>query len=200
MLDWIKSTIDSIGYPGIIVLMIIENVFPPIPSELIMPFAGFLSGEGKLSFVGVVIAGTIGSVIGALPLYYVGRKVGSERLNSWADRHGRWLMLSSEEIERARGWFRQHGAAAVFLCRLVPGIRSLISIPAGIERMNLVTFLLLSALGTGTWAGLLAYLGRTLGRSYEKVGTYVGPASYIVIGSLIVGYVVHVTKARRDHS
>jgi membrane protein DedA with SNARE-associated domain len=145
----------------------------------------------------VVIAGTAGSVLGALPLYYVGWKVGAERLKRWADRHGCWLMLSSEDIERAQEWFHRHGAAAVFLCRLVPGIRSLISVPAGIERMNLTVFLILSVLGTGIWAGLLAYLGRILGRNYEKVSTYLSPARYVVLGGLLVWYIVHVVRHRR---
>jgi membrane protein DedA with SNARE-associated domain len=198
MLDWVKDTVESIGYPGIVLLMIIENVFPPIPSEIIMPFAGFMTAQGKLSFVGVVIAGTGGSVLGALPLYYIGRKVGAERLKRWADGHGRWLMLSSKDIERAGSWFHRHKAAAVFLCRLVPGMRSLISVPAGIERMNLTVFLSLSVLGTGIWAGLLAYLGRILGQNYEKVSTYLGPASYVVLGCLAVWYAVHAVKHWHD--
>jgi membrane protein DedA with SNARE-associated domain len=142
MPEWIKGTIESLGYFGIILLMIIENVFPPIPSEIIMPLAGFLSTQGEFSFLGVAIAGTIGSVLGALLLYYAGRKVGADRLKRWADSYGRWLMLSSEDIGRAQAWFHRRGAVAVFVCRLVPGLRSMISIPAGIERMNLSRYIL----------------------------------------------------------
>ncbi|HXV79088.1 MAG TPA: DedA family protein [Candidatus Binatia bacterium] len=180
--------------------MIIENVFPPIPSEVIMPLAGFMTAENKLSFVGVVIAGTTGSVIGNLGLYYVGWKIGGERLKRWAGRHGRWLMLSSDDIERAKGWFQRHGAAAVFLFRLVPGIRSLISIPAGIEQMNPMLFLLLSACGTGIWAGVLAYLGRMLGENYESVDAYLRPLGYVIFSSLVIWYVAHVVRRSRSRS
>jgi len=194
MPEWIKGTIESLGYFGIILLMIIENVFPPIPSEIIMPLAGFLSTQGEFSFLGVAIAGTIGSVLGALLLYYAGRKVGADRLKCWADSYGRWLMLSSEDIGRAQAWFHRRGAVAVFVCRLVPGLRSMISIPAGIERMNLSRFLIFSALGTGVWATILAYLGRVLGRNYEMVSNYLGPLSYMVLSGFLVCYIVYVVR------
>jgi membrane protein DedA with SNARE-associated domain len=197
MPEWIKGTIDSLGYLGITLLMIIENVFPPIPSELIMPLAGFLTTQGEFLLLGVVIAGTAGSVLGALLLYYVGKKVGTDRLKFWADSYGHWLMLSSDDIGRAQEWFHRHGTTAVFLCRLVPGIRSLISVPAGIERMRLPLFLTYSALGTGIWATILAYLGRVLGRNYEKVGVYLGPISYVVLGGFLVCYMVYVVKHRK---
>src|SRR5687768_12601891 len=122
------DVMPSTGYAGIVFLMCLENVVPPIPSELIMPLAGYLAGSGKLSFIGVVIAGTAGSMLGALPLYYMGRKLGEERLKHLADRYGRWLTVSRKDIERAKGWFDRHGGATVLFCRLIPGIRSLISI------------------------------------------------------------------------
>jgi len=197
MPEWIRNTIESLGYFGIMLLMIIENVFPPIPSEIIMPLAGFLSTQGEFSFLGVAIAGTIGSVLGALLLYYVGRKVGADRLKRWADSYGRWLMLSSEDIGRAQAWFHRRGAVAVFVCRLVPGIRSMISVPAGIERMNLGRFLIFSALGTAVWATILAYLGRVLGRNYQKVSNYLGPVSYVVLGGFLVCYIVYVVRHQR---
>lgn len=194
MLDWVKTIIHSIGYPGITLLMILENIFPPIPSEIIMPFAGFVVGQDELSFTGVVLAGTIGSVLGTLPFYYAGRKIGEERLKKWADRNGRWLMLSSDDIVRAREWFDRHDSTAVFLGRLVPGIRTLISIPAGIERMSFPVFLLLSLLGTSLWVGLLTYFGRLLGRNYHKLAQYLDPVSYIVIGGLLIAYLMHVIR------
>lgn len=194
MLDWVKTIIHSIGYPGITLLMILENIFPPIPSEIIMPFAGFVVGQDELSFTGVVLAGTIGSVLGTLPFYYAGRKIGEERLKKWADRNGRWLMLSSDDIVRAREWFDRHDSTAVFLGRLVPGIRTLISIPAGIERMSFPVFLLLSFLGTSLWVGLLTYFGRLLGRNYNKLAQYLDPVSYIIIGGLLIAYLMHVIR------
>ena len=198
MLDWIKTTIESAGYPGIVLLMVAENVLPPIPSELIMPFAGYLAADGKLTYVGVVVAGAVGSVLGALPLYYLGRAVGADRLQRWADRHGHWLMLSGDDIQRAHKWFGRYGSAAVLLGRLVPGIRSLVSIPAGIEGMSLPLFLFLTALGTGIWAGFLAYMGWMLGEQFDTVGTYVGPVSYLVLGGLLAWYLIYVFRRRRE--
>jgi membrane protein DedA with SNARE-associated domain len=197
MLEWITETMNSLGYVGIVLLMFLENVFPPIPSEIIMPLAGFTATQGRLSFVGVVIAGMLGSVLGALPLYYLGARVGEERLVGWADRHGRWLTVSGQDITRAVAWFNRHGGKAVFFARLVPGVRSLISIPAGIGRMKLPLFLLYSAMGTRLWAAFLAYLGHLLGENYEQVDAYLGPVSYVVLGALAVAFVVWVVQRRR---
>jgi len=185
---------QSLGYLGIGLLMFLENIFPPIPSELIMPLAGFTAAQGELSFAGAVTAGIAGSVLGQLPLYYLGRLAGEERLKRWADKYGKWLTVSHEEIERAKGWFDQHGGKAVLICRLIPGIRSLISIPAGMAQMNLVTFLLYSTVGMGVWALALAWLGLVLGQNYELVSQYLGPVTYVVIGALLLGGAVWVWK------
>src|SRR4028119_1799709 len=123
MFEWITNLMNSLGYFAVVVLMFLENMFPPIPSELIMPLAGYTVTKGKLTFVGVVLAGTLGSVLGALPLYYLGQFIGEERLKTWADQHGKWLTVSREDIEQSRSWFDRHGSKAVFLCRLVPGVR-----------------------------------------------------------------------------
>ena len=174
--------------------MFLENVFPPIPSELIMPLAGFMAASGKLSLPGVVIAGTIGSVLGALPPYYLARRFGAERLERFADRHGRWLTLSRQDLERARRWFDRHGAAAVFFCRLIPGLRSLISLPAGIDRMNLGVFLLWTTLGAALWSGILAGLGYVLGRNFKVVEQWLDPFSWVVLGTILVLYVWRVIR------
>jgi membrane protein DedA with SNARE-associated domain len=113
MADWVIRTIESTGYLGIIFLMFLENVFPPIPSEVIMPLAGFMAAEGKHNLLGVVASGAIGSVLGALPLYYAGYFLGEERLKAFADKHGRWLTVSREDLEKAKKWFDQHGRLAV---------------------------------------------------------------------------------------
>lgn len=198
MLSWTKELINSMGYTGIVVLMVVENVFPPIPSEIVMPFSGFAAAQGQLALVGVVIAGTIGSVLGALPLYYIGKWVDEDRLKDWVDEHGQWLALRRSDIEKAQEWFEDNGRIAVFLCRLVPGVRSLISIPAGFARMNMGVFLLYTALGTGLWAALLAYAGYALGENYQKVSTYLGPVAYVVFGALAVIAVVWVVKRKRS--
>lgn len=191
------SLIESAGYFGIVFLMFVENVFPPIPSEFIMPLAGFMAGEDKFSLFGVIVAGTLGSVLGALPLYYLGAKLGEERLKKFAERHGRWLTLSPADIDRADDWFDRHGAKAVLLCRLVPGIRSFISIPAGFNRMNLVSFLFFTALGSAVWTSLLAYAGYILKTNFRQVGEYLDVATYIVFGSVIVLYLWRVFNYKK---
>lgn len=189
----------SLGYPGVALLMFLENIFPPIPSELIMPLAGFTAGTGQLSFVGVVLAGALGSLLGQLPLYYLGRWVGEEKLVAWADRYGKWLTVSGAEVRRADDWFDRHGHKAVFLARLVPGLRSLISVPAGLSEMNLGTFLLYSAFGTTLWVVLLAALGGLLGQNYNLVDTYLGPVALVVLGGLIIFAVVWIVRRHNKH-
>ena len=197
MLEWIQNTMTSLGYPGVALLMFVENVFPPIPSELIMPLAGFTAGRGDLSFVGVVLAGALGSLVGQLPLYYLGRWVGEDQLVAWAERYGKWLTVSGKDIRRADDWFDKHGHKTVFFARLVPGIRSLISIPAGLSEMHLGMFLLYSALGTSLWALILASLGAVLGENYDVVDTYLGPVSFVVLGGLLLWAIVWVVRRKR---
>ncbi|HEX2100556.1 MAG TPA: DedA family protein, partial [Candidatus Synoicihabitans sp.] len=141
MTDWITSIVERFSYGGVVFLMFLENVFPPIPSELIMPLAGFVSAEGRLSFWGVIIAGTAGSVLGALPLYGLGHSAGEKRLRSWLERRGHWVGVSSDDLTKAIDWFDRRGGLTVLFCRLIPGVRSLISIPAGLAHMNFVVFL-----------------------------------------------------------
>ena len=197
MTKWIMNLIASSGYLGIIFLMFIENVFPPIPSEFIMPLAGFMAGEDKFSLVGVIVAGTLGSVLGALPLYYLGAKLGEDKLKKFASRHGRWLTLTPEDIDRADDWFDRHGAAAVLFCRLVPGIRSFISIPAGFNRMNIFSFLFFTFLGSVIWTSILAYAGYVLGTNFREVGEYLDVATYIVFGLVIVIYLWRVFNYKK---
>ena len=189
MATWVISTISATAYWGIVFLMVIENVFPPIPSEVIMPLAGFMATQDRLALLGVILAGTLGSVLGALPLYYLGRKIGDERLKRLADRHGRWLTVSREDLDKAKAWFDRHGGMAVLLGRLVPGIRSLISIPAGIETMPLVPFLLFTTIGAGLWTALLTLTGYWLGANFRQVEAYLDPVSYVVLASIIAIYV-----------
>jgi membrane protein DedA with SNARE-associated domain len=199
MAKWVISTIESTGYLGIVFLMFLENVFPPIPSELIMPLAGFLAAEGKQNLAAIIIAGTVGSVLGALPLYYAGVLLGEQRLKAFAGKHGRWLTVSTEDLDRAKQWFEQHGGLAVLICRLVPGLRSLISIPAGIAKMNIAAFLCYSAIGAGLWTTLLASAGYLLGAKFEDVGKYLNPASYIVLAAIVVIYLRRVFAAKPNN-
>lgn len=181
MFEWMKSSIADLGYPAIAFFMFLENAIPPIPSEFIMPLGGFLTEQEELSFVGIVIAGTIGSVAGTLPLYYLGRFIREERLKHWIAKYGKWIAISEMDVERAMDWFDRHGGKAVLICRLIPGLRSLISIPAGAARMDMTRFLCYTVMGTGLWTSILAYAGVLLGENYEKVETYLGPISYLVL-------------------
>ncbi|MEJ7686546.1 MAG: DedA family protein [Variovorax sp.] len=188
MADWIIGFLEQHGYLGIAALMMLENIFPPIPSELIMPFAGFVVARGTLDAAGVMAAGVAGSLAGTLPWYWVGQRIGRERVHRWIARHGRWLTVSTEDLDRAERWFERSGRYAVFLGRLVPGVRSVISLPAGLEQMRLAIFLLWSALGTVVWTGMLVALGFFLENHYDRVGRYVSPVSSILLGGFFAVY------------
>ena len=196
MLDWVKQMQQEWGYVGVVFFMFLENVLPPIPSEIVMPLAGFMTAEGKLSFPGVVLAGTLGSVAGALALYGLGYWLGQERICRWTQQYGKWIALSTEDLDRAEHWFQRNGGKAVFFSRLVPGVRSLISIPAGFAHMPLGRFLLFTTMGTGIWAAVLAWLGKLLGDNYEKVEKYLGPAGSIIGTLLAVALVAWIWRRR----
>ena len=197
MLESIIETINSFGYVGIAFLMALENIFPPIPSELIMPLAGFTASQGKLEFLPVVIAGTIGSVLGASPWYFLGRYWGLKRTKKIADKYGKWLTVSGEDVEKAKLWFDRRGYVATGLGRLVPGIRTYISIPAGISKMPLLPFLVYSTIGSLAWVALLTYCGYVLGENYEKVSTYLKPISIFVLILILSTSIYWIIKRRK---
>jgi membrane protein DedA with SNARE-associated domain len=194
MIKWVMGVISSAGYFGIVALMFIENVFPPIPSELIIPLAGYLVSKDQFTCAGVIVAGTIGSVLGALPLYYVGRKIKEKRIRKWTNKYGRWMAMTEDDIDRAGEWFEKYGGWTVFFCRLVPGIRSVISIPAGIHRMNLPAFLLWSTAGMALWTTILTTAGYLLKSNYEKFEQYLDPFAYVVLGILVITYIYRVIR------
>lgn len=189
MFDWIVDVLARSSYLGVALLMLAENLFPPIPSELIMPLAGFVAARGDMSLAGVIAAGTLGSVLGALPWYWLGRRYGPDRLRTLAGRHGRWLTVSPKDVDRARTWFDQRGRIAVLVGRLVPAIRTLISVPAGLAAMPMVPFLVCSTIGTLVWTTLLAGAGYWLQDRYEQVSTYLDPVSKIVVGLIVLTYI-----------
>ncbi len=190
MEQWITETMTSLGYFGIAFLMFMENLFPPIPSELIMPLAGFTIAQGKMDFVPAIAAGVIGTVVGALPWYYVGLLVGEENVRRLANRYGKWITVTGDDIDKANAWFTRHGAKAVFFCRLVPGIRTLISLPAGLNAMPMLPFLVYSTVGTTLWVSFLTFAGYLLGDNYKQVEEYIAPVSKIALGILLVAFVV----------
>ncbi|KHK93734.1 DedA family protein [Novosphingobium malaysiense] len=192
MFNWITHLIDQFGYAGIALLMFLENVFPPIPSELIMPLAGFDAERGDLNIVLVILSGSAGSLAGATLWYFVGRFVGEDRLRRWAGRHGRLLTLSAKDVDHVNTWFDRHNEKAVFMGRLVPAVRTLISVPAGLFEMRLDRFLLFSSLGTALWTALLAMAGYLLGEQYKAVQGYLNPVSDVIGAAILLYYLYRV--------
>ncbi|WP_114942864.1 DedA family protein [Microvirga calopogonii] len=200
MFDWIVSLIDRAGYLGIALLMLLENLFPPIPSEVIMPLAGFSAAKDTLSFAGVVASGTVGSLAGAYFWFLIGRWLGLRRLKRFAGRHGRWLTLHPEEIDQAGAFFARHQAVALFLGRLVPAIRSIISVPAGVYDVPIRIFLFWSSIGTALWTLLLASAGYLLQSQYERVSEWLNPVSNIVFAGLALWYLYRVIRFKAPES
>jgi membrane protein DedA with SNARE-associated domain len=198
MTEWITSTIQSLGYVGIGLLMFLENLFPPIPSELIMPLAGFTASQGKMALVPAIAAGVIGTLLGALPWYYLGKFLGEERIKHWIALYGAWIGISTNEIDKTKQWFYRHGTKAVFWGRMVPGVRTLISLPAGFSNMPLPQFLIYSTLGTLGWTLLLTLAGYALGQNYTLVEQYLAPVSKLVLGLLVVAFAVWLVRRRRE--
>jgi membrane protein DedA with SNARE-associated domain len=196
MFDFITKFLETSGYLGVFALMALENIFPPIPSEMIMPFAGFVVARGELNLVGVLLAGTAGSVAGALPWYYAARVYGCARLKRLAERHGRWLTVSSDEVDTALAAFKKHGRKTVLFGRLVPAVRTLISVPAGLGNMPLGQFLLYSGIGSLAWAGLLMGAGFLLENNYKEVAKYVDPVSKVILGIMLAWYLYRVISWR----
>jgi membrane protein DedA with SNARE-associated domain len=198
--SWILDTIQSMGYLGLMWLMFVENVFPPIPSELIVPLAGYLASDGSLNFMGVVCAGTAGALLGTLPFYWAGRALGETRVRALVRKYGHWFAITEDDIDMASRWFERHGAATVFFGRLIPAVRSVISLPAGLMGMPFLPFLLYSTLGSFIWTFLLASAGYLLGTQFEAVAEYLDPVSTIVAAIVVVLYVRKVWIYRRRNA
>jgi membrane protein DedA with SNARE-associated domain len=184
--EWITSVIARLGYLGVASLTFLENLFPPIPSELVIPLAGFVAAEGDLRLSLVIVLGSVGSLAGAIVWYAVGQRIGEHRLRTWVARHGKWLTLSVHDVDRAQLWFKRHGAAAVFVGRLMPGVRTFVSLPAGFSSMPLAPFLVYSALGTVIWTAALAYAGVVLQANFMVVGDYMNVATNVLLGALAI--------------
>lgn len=186
--------INSIGYWGILIGMILESACIPIPSEVIMPFGGYLVSTGHLNMIGVIIIGTIGNIVGSLIAYAIGHWGGKR----FIDRFGKYVFLSKKHLESAEIWFDKRGEFTVFISRILPAIRTFISLPAGIARMNLVKFLIYTAVGSVFWSGVLTYVGFTLGNSWEKIQNILHPISYIVAAIVLVIIVYLIVKVVKN--
>ena len=184
------ETNQWVGYLAILFAMFLENVIPPIPSELIMPLGGFYVSQGQLDFLPVVFAGLLGTVFGAMPWYGIGRLVNEERIEKWLEKNGRWIGINPKELARSRKWFNRYGASLVFWGRLVPGIRTLISVPAGVELMPIPPFLIWTTAGSLIWTLFLTTTGFYLGDNYSIIEKWINPLSTIfkVVIVLILSY------------
>ncbi len=200
---WIEQIILTLGYPGIALIMAVETIFPPIPSELVMPLAGFLAADGTMNFWGVVLSGTLGSVIGAVVLYWAGMYASESIVRRLVRRYGRYFLIDENDVNKTLATFTRFGPAAIFIGRLIPLVRSLISIPAGMERMNPVLFVTLTVFGTALWSALLTYAGMLLGQNWGQVVEWLSQYQKVVllvIGTAAIFFVVYKLRQLRTTS
>lgn len=199
MENWITNIMNEFGYMGIMLLIALENIFPPIPSEVILTFGGFMTTSSDLSILGVVTFSTIGSVIGAIILYGIGRLIDVDRMEKIIEKWGYILRLTKEDIHKANDWFIKYGVWTVFFCRFIPLIRSLISVPAGMSHMNFGLFLLFTTLGTLIWNVVLVNIGAVVGDSWESIVGYMDIYSnfvYALLALLVIGVTIIFIKKR----
>lgn len=190
MEEWITNFMEQFGYFGIFLLIMGENLFPPIPSEVILTFGGFMTTKSSMNIFGVVAASTLGSVGGAIVLYYIGRLLSVERIEGLVEKYGKYLRVEKKDVHKADGWFDKYGAWTVFFCRFIPLIRSLISLPAGMSGMNVWLFLGLTTLGTIIWNTVLVIIGASVGDSWDSIVGYMDIYSNIVYGILTILVIV----------
>ncbi len=194
--DWVIRLIEQSGYLGVGFLMFLETVFPPIPSEVIMSVAGIAAAKGQLNLWGVIAAGTTGAMLGNVVWYLSARALGIIRLKPIIDRYGRWITMDWDEVQRAERWFRHNGTFFVFLGRMLPTVRSLVSVPAGLLKMRFKTFFIASTLGTAGWTSALAYGGYKLREHFDQVDEWLGPISNAILVTLVLGYLWRVIRYR----
>lgn len=201
IIDWIVNLMELLGAPGVGIAILLENLFPPIPSEVVLPLAGFTVAQGSLNWLAVFIWSVVGSVVGAYVLYGIGAWLGLDRLRRIAD--WMWLVKASD-VDAAMDFFNKYGKPSIFFGRLIPGVRSLISIPAGLDKTNLLVFGLWTTLGSGIWNAILIYLGHALGANWEKATGYVDAYSkviYVILLLIIVGFLVFfIRRAVRERN
>ena len=185
---------STIAYLAICLAMFLENIIPPIPSEIIMPLGGFFVYQQKLNFFILIFWGLIGTILGTLPWYYLGRLVNEQRLSNFLDQKGKYLGISSNDLNKSKRWFDKYGVSLVFWGRLVPGIRTLISVPAGVELMPLKKFLIWTTLGSLIWVAFLTYAGYLFGENYSIIETYLDHVKYFVKPILILIFLYFLLK------
>lgn len=194
MADWVIRLIEQSGYLGVAFLMFLETVFPPIPSEVIMPVAGVAASQGRMSLGWVIASGTAGAMLGNIVWYLAARALGIIRLRPLIEKHGRWLTMNWRDVQRSEHWFQLHGTFFVFLGRMLPTVRSLVSVPAGLLKMRFKSFFIASTIGTAGWTAMLAVAGYQLRENFGDVDRFVGPVSNAVIITLVIGYLWRVWR------
>jgi len=197
MLHWIVHLVSSFSYLGVGLLMALEIVLLFIPSEVIMPLAGFAASRGRMTLWGAIVVGTAGSALGSLPVYALARIVGEDRLMALIQKHGKWLFLRERDLDRATRKFERHGKLAVFISQLLPGIRGLIAIPAGFDRMSVWLYELLNVAGSVVWCAALAAGGYVLGANYKKIEQYGSPIGWGLLGLVVIAAIVWWMRRRR---
>ena len=197
-MSWIADIIADGGVAGVAALTFVETFFPPIPSEVVMPLAGVAAARGSMSIEGAILGGIAGSMGGNIALYGLARRLGTKRFEAWVDRHGRWLTLDHGSVVRAQKWFERFGGWIVGVGRCVPGVRSTVSIPAGLVAMPAPAFLLWSMLGTSVWTGGLTYAGYRLGHSgMPVIEQWLGPVSNVIIAGAVLIYLFRLATWQR---
>lgn len=191
-MDWITEFMEQYGYVGIFLMMALENLFPPIPSEIILPFGGFLTTYSDLTVIGVILSATAGSLAGAVALFGVGLLLDVDRLEKIIDRWGHILRVKKEDIHKADSWFDKYGYWTVLFCRMIPLIRSLISIPAGMSNMKFLLFITFTTIGTFIWNIILVSLGAMLGESWEEIEHFMDVYSNITYAVLAIAFVLFI--------
>jgi membrane protein DedA with SNARE-associated domain len=189
IVGWVVDLMETLGAPGVGLAIALENVFPPLPSEVFLPLAGFAASRGELSLVAAIVWTTIGSVVGALALYGIGAALGRDRLCAIAEK---MPLVDVGDIHKAEAWFARHGSKAVFFGRMVPLVRSMISVPAGVERMSIPLFLALTAAGSLIWNSIFVVAGYLLGENWHVVESYAGILSKVVLVAIVIAVVVFV--------
>ncbi|MCT4783362.1 MULTISPECIES: DedA family protein [Exiguobacterium] len=197
MRDWMIGIIEQFGYIGIAFMIFIENVFPPIPSEVVLLFGGFFAVKTDLMIWLVIVAATAGAIAGAVLLYAIGLYLDVEQIEKWTKKYGKWIRLDLDDVHKADAWFDRYGGWMVFFGRLMPVVRSLISLPAGMSNMPFVKFLLLSTAGTLIWNSILIFIGIRVGENWESILRYLDVYSYVIYALLAVALIVYVIWRKR---
>lgn len=193
MQNFLEEVINQFGYAAIIVLIAVENIFPPIPSEVILTFGGFMTAGTDMTITGVIIASTLGSAGGAVVLYYIGSILGAKRMKRIVVKYGSWLRVTTDDVDKSYSWFNKYGPWTVFFCRFIPLIRSLISIPAGMSKMSMPKFLVLTTIGTFIWNTVLVNLGASVGENWGDIVAVMDVYSniaYAAIAALSIAFLI----------